>query len=46
ERFEHLEDALRICLQMWSEEDGPFTGTHARLERTLNSPQSLSRPHP
>ena len=46
ERFEHLEDALRICLQMWSEEDGPFTGTHARLERTLNSPQAITRPHP
>jgi F420-dependent oxidoreductase-like protein len=46
ERFELLEDALRICLQMWSGDDGPFTGTHARLERTLNSPQSLSRPHP
>ena len=46
ERFEHLEDALRICLQMWSAEDGPFTGTHARLERTLNSPQAITRPHP
>ena len=46
ERFEHLEDALRICLQMWSAEDGPFTGTHARLERTLNSPAAISRPHP
>jgi len=46
ERFERLEDALRICLQMWSGDDGPFTGTHAHLERTLNSPQALSRPHP
>ncbi len=46
ERFELLEDALKICLQMWSEDDGPFTGTHAELERTLNSPQSISRPHP
>jgi F420-dependent oxidoreductase-like protein len=46
ERFELLEDALRICLQMWSGDDGPFTGTHAQLERTLNSPQALSRPHP
>ncbi len=45
ERFEQLEDALRICLQMWSAEDGPLTGTHARLERTLNSPQAISRPH-
>jgi F420-dependent oxidoreductase-like protein len=46
ERFELLEDALKICLQMWSGDDGPFTGTHATLERTLNSPQAISRPHP
>jgi F420-dependent oxidoreductase-like protein len=46
ERFELLEDALKICLQMWSDDDGPFIGAHAKLERTLNSPQSLSRPHP
>jgi F420-dependent oxidoreductase-like protein len=46
ERFELLEDALKICLQMWSGDDGPFTGTHAKLERSLNSPQSISRPHP
>jgi len=46
ERFELLEDALRICLQMWSGDDGPFTGTHVKAERTLNSPQALSRPHP
>jgi F420-dependent oxidoreductase-like protein len=46
ERFEHLEDTLRICLQMWSDDDSPFAGTHANLGRTLNSPQALSRPHP
>jgi F420-dependent oxidoreductase-like protein len=46
ERFEQLEDALRACLQMWSQDDGPFTGSHVRMERTLNSPQALSRPHP
>ncbi len=23
ERFEHLEDTLRICLQMWSDDDAP-----------------------
>ncbi|MGO8687280.1 MAG: LLM class F420-dependent oxidoreductase [Candidatus Dormibacteria bacterium] len=46
ERFELLEDALQICLQMWSGDDGPFTGRRATLERTLNSPQALSRPHP
>jgi alkanesulfonate monooxygenase SsuD/methylene tetrahydromethanopterin reductase-like flavin-dependent oxidoreductase (luciferase family) len=31
---------------MWSGDDGPFTGTHVKAERTLNSPQALSRPHP
>ncbi len=46
ERFERLEEALQICLQMWSEQDGPYEGTHYQLARTLNSPQSLSRPHP
>src|ERR1700722_4521197 len=46
ERFERLEEALQICLQMWSDDDGPFDGKHYHLGRTLNSPQSLSRPHP
>jgi alkanesulfonate monooxygenase len=46
ERFERLEEALQICLQMWSDDDKPYSGTHYRLERTLNSPQSLRRPHP
>ncbi|WP_214368177.1 LLM class F420-dependent oxidoreductase [Pseudonocardia sp. H11422] len=46
ERFERLEEALQICLQMWSEDDGPFHGKHYQLERTLNSPQPLRKPHP
>ena len=46
ERFERLEETLRICLQMWSDDEGPFEGTHYRLGRTLNSPQALHRPHP
>jgi F420-dependent oxidoreductase-like protein len=46
ERFERLEEALRIVLQMWSDDDGPYHGKHYSLERTLNSPQSLQRPHP
>lgn len=46
ERFERLEETLRICLQMWSEDQGPFEGRHYRLGRTLNSPQPLTRPHP
>lgn len=46
ERYERLEEALRICRQMWSDDDGPFDGKHYHLGRTLNSPQALSRPHP
>jgi F420-dependent oxidoreductase-like protein len=46
ERFERLEEALQICLQMWSDDEGPYAGKHYTLERTLNSPQSLTRPHP
>jgi alkanesulfonate monooxygenase len=46
ERFERLEEALRIYRQMCSEDEGPFDGKHYRLGRTLNSPQPLQRPHP
>jgi len=46
ERFERLEETLQICLQMWSEDDGPYKGKHYQLDRTLNSPQTLTRPHP
>ena len=46
ERFERLEETLRICLQMWSDDDGPFDGRHYQLAETLCSPAPLSRPHP
>ena len=46
ERFERLEETLQICLQMWSDSDEPYAGKHYRLGRTLNSPQSVQRPHP
>lgn len=46
ERFERLEETLQICLQMWSENDGPYGGKHYQLGRTLNSPQVLTTPHP
>jgi alkanesulfonate monooxygenase len=45
ERFERLEEALQIILQMWSH-DAPYEGKHYRLARTLNSPQPLSAPRP
>jgi F420-dependent oxidoreductase-like protein len=46
ERFERLEETLQICLQMWSDDDGPFHGRHYQLAETLCVPAPLSRPHP
>jgi F420-dependent oxidoreductase-like protein len=46
ERFERLEEALQIALQMWSDDNGPYQGKHYQLAETLNSPQPLSKPHP
>jgi F420-dependent oxidoreductase-like protein len=46
ERFERLEETVQICLQMWAGDDSPYAGRHYQLERPLNVPQSLSRPHP
>jgi F420-dependent oxidoreductase-like protein len=46
ERFRQLEETIQICLQMWSDSEEPYEGAIWQLERTLNSPQSVSRPHP
>ena len=46
ERFERLEEALQVVLQMWSDDESPYSGRHYALERTLNAPQPLQRPHP
>src|SRR6201999_1191146 len=46
ERFEQLEEAIQICLQMWSDDESGYDGKQFHLERTLNSPQALTRPHP
>jgi F420-dependent oxidoreductase-like protein len=46
ERFERLEETLRICLQMWGEDNGPFHGLHYQLAETLCVPAPVSRPHP
>ncbi len=46
ERFRKLEETIQICLQMWAEEEEPYDGAIYQLERALNSPQSITRPHP
>jgi F420-dependent oxidoreductase-like protein len=47
ERFELLEDVLRMAHEMWSEGSGThdrFEGRHVTATHLINSPQSLQRP--
>jgi F420-dependent oxidoreductase-like protein len=46
ERFERLEETLQICLQMWSDNNGPYQGRHYQLAETLCVPAPIRRPHP
>ncbi|GCE17623.1 LLM class F420-dependent oxidoreductase [Dictyobacter kobayashii] len=46
ERFERLEETLQLAHQMWAGDDKPFNGTHYSLERPLNSPLPVHKPHP
>src|SRR3954453_17224747 len=46
ERFERLEEALQICRQMWSDDDGPYHGKHYQLAETLCVPSSVQKPRP
>jgi F420-dependent oxidoreductase-like protein len=46
ERFERLEELLQIALQMWSGNETAYNGKHYQLERPLNSPQVVQKPHP
>ncbi|MBF6146800.1 LLM class F420-dependent oxidoreductase [Nocardia sp. 852002-20019_SCH5090214] len=46
ERFERLEETLRICAQMWDpDNNGPFEGKYYQLAETLCSPQPIHRPN-
>jgi F420-dependent oxidoreductase-like protein len=46
ERFERLEEALQICRQMWSDDDGPYEGRHYQLAETICSPRPIQQPRP
>ncbi len=41
ERFERLEEALPVCKQMWSKEQGPYDGKHHQLVETICSPPPI-----
>ncbi|OLF15353.1 LLM class F420-dependent oxidoreductase [Actinophytocola xanthii] len=45
ERFERLEETLRICRQMWDpDNEGPFEGRYYQLAETICRPLPLSGP--
>ncbi len=46
ERFEQLEEALQIALQMWSGKVAPYEGKHFQLAETLCQPLPVSKPRP
>jgi F420-dependent oxidoreductase-like protein len=46
ERFERLEEAIQICLQMWSDDNGRYEGRHYQLDETICSPMPVSTPRP
>jgi F420-dependent oxidoreductase-like protein len=46
ERFERLEEALQICRQMWSDDDGPYEGRHYQLAETICLPGPVRQPRP
>ncbi len=46
ERFERLEETLKIAKHMWRGDETPFQGKHYSLAEPINSPQPLSVPHP
>lgn len=46
QRFEMLEEAIRVCEQMWSGNNGPFEGKHYQMAETLCSPLPAQKPRP
>jgi len=49
DRFDILEETVKVCLAMWDGAHGDeraFEGRHVRIGRAVNVPQSLQRPHP
>ena len=41
ERLERVEETLQICRQMWSDDDGPWSGRHYELAETICVPAPL-----
>ena len=46
ERFEQLEDNLKLAKALWSSDETSFTGRHFSAPAITNNPRPLSKPHP
>jgi F420-dependent oxidoreductase-like protein len=46
ERFDLLEETLRLPRQMWSGDASPFAGERLHLAEPINVPPPVARPHP
>jgi F420-dependent oxidoreductase-like protein len=46
ERFEQLEDQLKLAHALWNSDETSFTGRHFSAPALTNNPRPLSSPHP
>jgi F420-dependent oxidoreductase-like protein len=46
ERFDQLEDTLRLAHRMWAGGEEPFHGARLKLERPFARPRPTTQPHP
>jgi F420-dependent oxidoreductase-like protein len=46
DRFEMLEELLRVARQMWDGDETPFAGRHYQMARPINSPGPVQHPRP
>ena len=46
DRFEMLEEVLRVARQMWDGDETPFAGRYYQMARPVNSPGPVQRPRP
>ena len=46
ERFEQLEDSLKLAKALWSSDEISFTGKHFSAPAITNNPRPISSPHP
>ena len=46
ERFEHLEDNLKLAKALWNGDEVSFKGQHFSAPAVTNNPRPLSQPHP